>query len=180
MLVSSTDIPPQMNSYQIGRKSVIMNISDLLVKGVQPRGIIISLGLPKELRKDNFVDIINGIIDCTLNYDLKYIGGDINETEELIRLRQENFDLKVLNRAKDLHAERLAELHDDDREKMYRYVIAQGRRIGQLETELLQLQAPSEASTSNGQNRSQQTQSENFDFIDEEDAGDVDTPQYNN
>ena len=49
MLVSTTDIPTQMSSYQIGRKSVIMNISDLIVKGVKPRGIIISLGLPKEL-----------------------------------------------------------------------------------------------------------------------------------
>ena len=51
MLVSTTDVPPLMNFYQTGKKSVIMNISDLLVKGVQPRGIIISLGLPKELKK---------------------------------------------------------------------------------------------------------------------------------
>jgi len=84
MLVSSTDVPPQMNPYQIGRKSVIMNVSDLLVKGVIPRGIIISLGLPKELRKEKFIDLMHGIIDCTLNFNLQYIGGDINETEELI------------------------------------------------------------------------------------------------
>ena len=47
MLVSTTDVPPNMSFYQIGRKSVIMNLSDLLVKGVKPRGLIISLGLPK-------------------------------------------------------------------------------------------------------------------------------------
>jgi thiamine-monophosphate kinase len=84
MLVSTTDIPPLMNFYQIGRKSVIMNVSDILVKGVKPRGIIISLGLPKELNKKNFIDIINGIIDCSMKFDLGYIGGDINETKELI------------------------------------------------------------------------------------------------
>ncbi|MFX1280159.1 MAG: thiamine-monophosphate kinase [Promethearchaeota archaeon] len=84
MLVSSTDVPPQMNSYQIGKKSVIMNISDLLVKGVKPRGIIISLGLPKVLKKTNFLDIINGIIDSSLKFNLVLIGGDINETEEII------------------------------------------------------------------------------------------------
>ena len=84
MLVSTTDVPPLMNFYQIGKKSVIMNISDLLVKGVKPRGIIISLGLPKELKKAEFIDIINGIIDCSLKFDLGYIGGDINETKELI------------------------------------------------------------------------------------------------
>lgn len=84
MLVSTSDVPPLMNFYQTGKKSVIMNISDLLVKGVQPRGIIISLGLPKALKKAEFIDIINGIIDCSLKFDLGYIGGDINETKELI------------------------------------------------------------------------------------------------
>jgi thiamine-monophosphate kinase len=84
MLVSTTDVPAQMNSYQIGRKSVIMNLSDLLVKGVRPSGLIISLGLPKELKKLEFIDLLRGIIDCSLKYDMDYIGGDLNETEELI------------------------------------------------------------------------------------------------
>jgi len=84
MLVSSTDIPPQMSYYQTGRKSVIMNMSDLIVKGVKPRGIIISLGLPKELKKDDYSKIIEGIIDCCMNFNLDYIGGDINETKEII------------------------------------------------------------------------------------------------
>lgn len=84
MFVSSTDAPPQMSSYQIGRKSVIMNISDLIVKGVKPKGIIISLGLPKELKKDDFINLVYGIIDCCMNFNLDYIGGDINETKEII------------------------------------------------------------------------------------------------
>ncbi|MFX1376871.1 MAG: thiamine-monophosphate kinase [Promethearchaeota archaeon] len=84
MLVSSTDVPPQMDYYQVGRKSVIMNISDLLVKGVNPKGMIISLGLPRELKKEEFINIIKGIIDCSLKFNLRYIGGDINETKELI------------------------------------------------------------------------------------------------
>lgn len=84
MLVSTTDIPTQMSPYQIGRKSVIMNISDLIVKGVKPRGIIISLGLPKELENDDFINLIDGIIDCCMNFNLDYIGGDINETKEII------------------------------------------------------------------------------------------------
>ncbi len=84
MLVSTTDVPSLMNSYQIGRKSVVMNVSDLIVKGVKPRGIIISLGLPKELKKQNFIELVNGIIDCSIQFDMEYIGGDINETKELI------------------------------------------------------------------------------------------------
>ncbi len=84
MLVSTTDVPPSMNFYQIGRKSVTMNVNDLLVKAVKPRGLIISFGLPKELKKHKFIDLINGIIDCSVKFDLDYIGGDMNETQELI------------------------------------------------------------------------------------------------
>ncbi|MFX1309324.1 MAG: thiamine-monophosphate kinase [Promethearchaeota archaeon] len=84
MLVSTTDVPTLMNSEQIGRKSVIMNVSDLLVKGVKPRGIIISFGLPKDLKKNEFIDLVKGIIDCSIQFDLDYIGGDINETKELL------------------------------------------------------------------------------------------------
>ena len=84
MLVSTTDVPPKMSFYQIGRKSVIMNLSDILVKGVKPRGLIISLGLPPELKKGEFIEIINGIVDSSLEFDIDYIGGDINETKELI------------------------------------------------------------------------------------------------
>ena len=40
MLVSTTDVPKQMNYFQMGRKAVIMNLSDLIVKGVQPKGIL--------------------------------------------------------------------------------------------------------------------------------------------
>jgi thiamine-monophosphate kinase len=84
MLVSTTDAPPKMSFYQVGRKSVIMNLSDLLVKGVKPRGLIISLGLPGELKNSEFIAIINGIVDASLKFEIEYIGGDINETKELI------------------------------------------------------------------------------------------------
>jgi len=84
MLVSTTDVPPQMNSYQIGRKSVLMNVSDLLVKGVRPSGLIISFGLPRELKKHEFIELLNGIIDYSVKYNMDYIGGDVNETKELI------------------------------------------------------------------------------------------------
>ena len=84
MLVSTTDVPPHMNFYQIGWKSVLMNLSDLIVKGVKPQGIVISLGLPRELKKENFIDMVTGMIECSLKFKIDYIGGDINETKELI------------------------------------------------------------------------------------------------
>ncbi|MHA1149272.1 MAG: thiamine-phosphate kinase [Promethearchaeota archaeon] len=84
MLVSTTDIPKQMSYYHSGRKAVLMNISDLIVKGVEPIGIIISLGLPVNIKLKEFRELLNGIIDYTIKYDLEYIGGDLNETKELI------------------------------------------------------------------------------------------------
>jgi len=83
MLVSTTDVPPQMSFYQTGRKAVLMNISDLIVKGVQPQGIIISLGLLKNMDILNFNELMAGIIDFCFKWNLDYIGGDLNETKEL-------------------------------------------------------------------------------------------------
>ncbi|TFG00414.1 MAG: hypothetical protein EU541_02250 [Promethearchaeota archaeon] len=84
MLVSTTDVPQQMNYRQMGYKAVIMNSSDLIVKGVSPQGIIISLGLPPELRVAHFKSMLNGIIDACESFEMDYIGGDINETQEII------------------------------------------------------------------------------------------------
>lgn len=84
MLVSTTDIPEQMNNRQMGRKAVIMNISDLVVKGVKPQGVIISLGVPPSLNVEDFKLIVNGIIDVCLQFEMKYIGGDVNESKEVI------------------------------------------------------------------------------------------------
>jgi len=84
MFVSTTDAPAEMSHFQMGRKSVIMNISDLIVKGVRPKGVIISLGLPLDLYINQFEDLIKGIIGSSKKWDLKYLGGDLNRTKELI------------------------------------------------------------------------------------------------
>ena len=84
MFVSTTDAPPQMNHYQMGNKAVVMNVSDVIVKGAKPKGIIISLGLPKNMILEDFKDLIRGIVDRCKLFDLDYIGGDINETKEII------------------------------------------------------------------------------------------------
>ncbi|MFX1238604.1 MAG: thiamine-monophosphate kinase [Promethearchaeota archaeon] len=84
MFVSTTDAPPQMNPYMMGTKSIIMNISDMIVKAVEPKAIIISLGLPKDYKINKFKQLIEGIVDCCKKFNLDYIGGDINETKEVI------------------------------------------------------------------------------------------------
>ncbi|MBY8982274.1 MAG: hypothetical protein KGD57_04950 [Candidatus Lokiarchaeota archaeon] len=84
MLVSTTDIPNQMNFYQIGRKSMLMNVSDLIVKGANPLGVFVSLGLPSSMKQIELEDLIKGIIDYCTKLEINYIGGDLNETKEII------------------------------------------------------------------------------------------------
>ncbi|MBY8988597.1 MAG: thiamine-monophosphate kinase [Candidatus Lokiarchaeota archaeon] len=84
MFNATTDAPIQMNFYQMGRKSVLMNISDLIVKGVTPEGIIVSLGLPEELKILDFKSLIEGIVDYSKAWNLNYLGGDINSSSEII------------------------------------------------------------------------------------------------
>ena len=84
MLVGKTDVPPMMDYFQVGVKAAIMNVSDLIVKGIIPKSIIVSLGLPPNLKVENFEKIIKGIYFIAHKYDIDYIGGDINEACDLI------------------------------------------------------------------------------------------------
>jgi thiamine-monophosphate kinase len=84
MFNATTDAPKQMNFYQMGFKSVLMNLSDLVVKGVKPEGIVVSLGLPNDLLVANFIRLIEGIVDFSNKWNLNYLGGDLNASQEII------------------------------------------------------------------------------------------------
>lgn len=84
MLVGKTDVPRVMDFFQVGRKAVIMNVSDLVVKNVKPEGLVVSLGLQRDLKIDDFDKLIEGILDVCKEYNIAYIGGDINECDDLI------------------------------------------------------------------------------------------------
>ena len=84
MFNAATDAPEQMSFYQMGRKSILMNISDLVVKGVKPQCVIVSLGLPENLKVIDFKCLIEGIIDYVKLWNINYLGGDINKSKEII------------------------------------------------------------------------------------------------
>src|SRR4030042_4193965 len=65
MLVAKTDIPKGMNPWQTSRKAVVSVISDLAAKGVQPMGILISLGMPGKI-SENYVRQIGGGINAAV------------------------------------------------------------------------------------------------------------------
>ncbi|MEM3832957.1 MAG: thiamine-phosphate kinase [Thermoprotei archaeon] len=83
VLVESCDVLPGMTPYQIGRKSIVMNISDLASKSVKPEGILISLGLPKTYKKRDLAMLFKGIEEASRKYNSYILGGDTSESSEL-------------------------------------------------------------------------------------------------
>jgi len=84
MLVGKTDVPPGMSLRQAARKAVVMNISDFAAKGVKPLVMLVSLGLPRDLNEDDVREIGKGLNEGAREYDTYVIGGDTNESSDLI------------------------------------------------------------------------------------------------
>lgn len=84
MLVEHTDVPAKMTFEQIARKSIISSISDLVSKGVKPRFALISLGLPKTLKNSEISKLLDGFTLSSKDFEIDIIGGDINESKEII------------------------------------------------------------------------------------------------
>jgi len=84
MLVEHTDVPAKMTFEQIARKSMVSSISDLVSKGVKPRFALISLGLPKTLKNSEISKLLDGFTLSSKDFEIDIIGGDINESKEII------------------------------------------------------------------------------------------------
>ena len=84
MLVDKTDVPPNMSLWQAARKAVVMNISDFAAKGVKPKVMLVSLGLPRRLDRKDIEEIGEGLNAGAREYNAYVIGGDTNETSDLV------------------------------------------------------------------------------------------------
>lgn len=84
MLVDKTDVPPGMSLWQAARKAVVMNISDFSAKGVKPQIMLVSLGLPRKLTRRGVEEIGKGLNAGAREYNAYVIGGDTNETSDLV------------------------------------------------------------------------------------------------
>jgi thiamine-monophosphate kinase len=84
MLVGSTDIPPGMTVQEAARKAVVATVSDFAAKGVRPRALMVSLGLPPPAKKKTVQDIARGLGQAAREYQCKIIGGDTNQADDLV------------------------------------------------------------------------------------------------
>lgn len=84
MLVGLTDVPLGMSLWHAARKAVVMNISDFAAKGVKPLALLVSLGLPASISREEVEEIGRGLNAGAREYGAYVIGGDTGESTDLI------------------------------------------------------------------------------------------------
>ncbi len=84
MLVASTDVPPGMTLRQAGRKAVVATVSDFAAKGIKPKALMVSLGLPSKIRSSMVREIGEGLSEAAAEYNCKIVGGDTNQADDLV------------------------------------------------------------------------------------------------
>ncbi len=84
MLVGKTDVPRAMSLWQAARKAVVMNVSDFAAKGVEPKAVLVSLGLPRNLMRKDIEEIAKGLNAGARAFGAYIVGGDTGEASDLI------------------------------------------------------------------------------------------------
>ena len=84
MLIQSSHFPQDMTYFEMGHKSVVVNVSDLASMGADNIGFLLNIAIPKDTILDDFDELICGVIQACDSYNIPLIGGDTNEASEII------------------------------------------------------------------------------------------------
>lgn len=85
MLVESTDVVKKMKIWQIARKSIVSAVSDMSAKGIKPPYFsLLSLGIPRSWTKYKIKNLILGFEKASKEFGVVFLGGDTNESKELV------------------------------------------------------------------------------------------------
>lgn len=68
-------------AYQVGYKSLMVNISDVAAMGTKPVATLLSLALPKERFGEWSKEFMAGYYDASKRYGVKLVGGDTTKSE---------------------------------------------------------------------------------------------------
>ena len=72
-----------MSPYQMGYKSVMVNLSDIAASGAKPAYLTVALSLPKDIKDDAVVDFYEGAKYALKGLDVEIVGGDITGSDKL-------------------------------------------------------------------------------------------------
>jgi thiamine-monophosphate kinase len=73
-----------INSYFLGRKSLLVNLSDLAAMGTRPYACLLSLGLPGSLVGEYFESFITGFLEECDHFEIPLIGGDLSRSNNVV------------------------------------------------------------------------------------------------
>ncbi|MBI5880487.1 MAG: thiamine-phosphate kinase [Chloroflexi bacterium] len=70
--------------YQIGRKALAVNLSDIAAMGGAPRYALVSLGLPNDLDVEFVDELYRGMVDEASQFDAHIVGGNLSGATEIV------------------------------------------------------------------------------------------------
>ncbi|MFW9954033.1 MAG: thiamine-phosphate kinase [Candidatus Thorarchaeota archaeon] len=82
--VRETDWLPNMTAAQVGRKTAVMTISDVVAKGAEPRVSMLSLCVPKTYPDKEAEELIRGFSQYCMKTGISFLGGDFGTAKDVI------------------------------------------------------------------------------------------------
>lgn len=83
MLSRKTHFPPGMSYFQIGRKAVVVSLSDIAAMGAKPLGVTVTFSL-REQDKVEIPALARGVNSACIEYGVKLLKGDTKKFDDLI------------------------------------------------------------------------------------------------
>ncbi len=81
--VSSTDRLPGMTDAQVGRKTAVMVLSDIVAKGARPIAAMLSVCVPAETSSTAVTELVRGYSQFCTKSAVLFLGGDMGCSEEV-------------------------------------------------------------------------------------------------
>ena len=72
-----------MTPYQIGRKAMLVNISDAVAMNAKPLYCLISVSIPRDMEQNDIDQLVDGLKDTSMEFDCKIVGGDTVGSDRL-------------------------------------------------------------------------------------------------
>ncbi|WP_457606313.1 thiamine-phosphate kinase [Nitratifractor sp.] len=72
-----------MSPYQIGRKAMLVNLSDAVAMNAEPRYALVMVSIPREMGEEEIAELSRGLRETAAEYGCEIIGGDTVGGERL-------------------------------------------------------------------------------------------------
>ncbi len=82
ILVEDVHFKINNNFFEIGVKSLIANVSDIIASGGIPLYFFLAIGIPAYLNESNLKEFLKGIKKVSKKYNVELAGGDISKSEK--------------------------------------------------------------------------------------------------